>query len=273
MQKQIEIAKIQASARKSWIKKKQKILKKDDKTSSRSDKYLYVLEFTGGVEANEVNSLREEISAIISVAQPKDEVLLKLESPGGAVNAYGLAAAQLERLKKRNIILTVAVDKVAASGGYLMACVADHIIAAPFAIIGSIGVVAQIPNFHKLLKQCNIDIELHTAGQNKRTLTMLGENNDQSRKKFKSNLNVIHLAFQNFVSKMRPGLKIAEVSTGDYWLGQEALKQNLVDSISTSDTEIISRMQNFQVLLVKYKHTEKLLKFKTQFLNLIKKLF
>ena len=171
-----------------WLKQFKKQTKADDKLKKQRAKSgavevtkpcLYVLDFKGSMDAHEVTSLREEISAVLAVASAQDEVLLRPESPGGVVHGYGPAASQLERLRKGGIRLTVAVDKVAASGGYMMACVADRIVAAPFAIIGSIGVVAQIPNFHRLLKKNDIDVELHTAGQFKRTLTLFGENTEQ----------------------------------------------------------------------------------------------
>jgi serine protease SohB len=138
-----------------------------------------VLDFKGSMDAHEVGALREEITAVLTLVKPEDQVVLRLESPGGVVHGYGLAASQLQRLRDKQVPLTVAVDKVAASGGYMMACVADKIVAAPFSIIGSIGVVAQIPNFNRFLKSKEIDIELHTAGQFKRTLTLLGENTEE----------------------------------------------------------------------------------------------
>ncbi|WP_144290841.1 protease SohB, partial [Cronobacter sakazakii] len=169
----------------------------------------------GSIDAHEVSALREEVTAVLAVAKPADEVLVRLESPGGVVHGYGLAASQLQRLRERQIPLTIAVDKVAASGGYMMACVANNIVAAPFAIIGSIGVVAQIPNFNRLLKRNDIDIELHTAGQYKRTLTLLGENTEEGREKFREDLNETHHLFKEFVHNMRPSLDIDAVATGE----------------------------------------------------------
>lgn len=181
-----------------------------------------MLDFNGSMDAGEVSSLREEVSAVLAVAKPQDEVLLRLESPGGVVHGYGLAASQLQRLRQGGIRLTVAVDKVAASGGYMMACVADRIVAAPFAVVGSIGVVAQIPNFNRLLKNKDIDVELHTAGEFKRTLTLFGENTEQGREKFREDLNVTHGLFKQFVHQMRPSLDIDAVATGEHWFGTQA---------------------------------------------------
>ncbi|RWR03723.1 peptidase [[Pantoea] beijingensis] len=220
---------------------------------------LYVLDFKGSIDASEVASLREEISAVMAVAKTNDEVLLRLESPGGVVHGYGLAASQLQRLRSKGIRLTVAVDKVAASGGYMMACVADRIVAAPFSIIGSIGVVAQIPNFNRLLKRNEIDVELHTAGEYKRTLTLFGENTEQGREKFREDLNETHQLFKQFVHEMRPSLNIDAVATGEHWFGTQALDKGLIDHIGTSDDLIIAEMSNHEVIGVRYARRKRMM--------------
>ena len=217
--------------------------KKKQKTKKPT---LYVVDFHGDIKASQVEQLRDEISAILSIAQPEDEVLIRLDSPGGAVNGYGLAAAQLQRIREKNIPLTVCIDKVAASGGYLMACVANSIVAAPFAIIGSIGVVAQIPNFHRWLKKNNVDMELLTAGEYKRTLTMFAENTDKGRKKFQEDLEKIHTAFREYVLSNRSQLDMDKVSTGEHWLAKDAFDLRLVDKLSTSDEYLIGKMANYQ---------------------------
>ncbi|WP_225806467.1 protease SohB [Cronobacter sakazakii] len=209
--------------------------------------------------AHEVGALREGVGAVLAVENPADEVLVRLESPGGVVHGYGLAASQLQRLRERQIPLTIAVDKVAASGGYMMACVANNIVAAPFAIIGSIGVVAQIPNFNRLLKRNDIDIELHTAGQYKRTLTLLGENTEEGREKFREDLNETHHLFKEFVHSMRPSLDIDAVATGEHWYGVQAKEKGLVDEISTSDDLIIARMAEREVVSLRYMQRKRLM--------------
>ncbi len=220
-------------------------VKKSKKSKEKKPK-LYLLEFKGDIKASQVEQLREEVSSILTVAQPQDEVVIRIESPGGSVNGYGLAAAQLQRIRDKNIPLTACIDKVAASGGYLMACVANKIIAAPFAIIGSIGVVAQIPNFHRWLKKNNIDIELLTAGEYKRTLTLFGENTDKDREKFQEDLEKIHTAFRQYVLSNRSQLNIDEVSTGEHWLAKDAFDLHLVDVLQTSDDYLISNMNKFK---------------------------
>ncbi|PUY57103.1 protease SohB, partial [Cronobacter sakazakii] len=220
---------------------------------------LYVLDFKGSIDAHEASALREGVTAVLAVAKPADEVLVRLESPGGVVHGYGLAASQLQRLRERQIPLTIAVDKVAASGGYMMACVANNIVAAPFAIIGSIGVVAQIPNFNRLLKRNDIDIELHTAGQYKRTLTLLGENTEEGREKFREDLNETHHLFKEFVHSMRPSLDIDAVATGEHWYGVQAKEKGLVDEISTSDDLIIARMAEREVVSLRYMQRKRLM--------------
>jgi serine protease SohB len=197
--------------------------------------------------------MREEINAILNVAKENDEVLLKLESSGGTVNGYGLAASQLERIKSRNIPLTVAVDKVAASGGYMMAAVANNLIAAPFSVIGSIGVVAQVPNFHKLLKKNQIDFEMVTAGEYKRTLTMFGENTDKARQKVEEQVEEAHSLFKHFISKNRETLEIDKVATGEYWYGTQAKELGLIDEIKTSDDYLIDKNKDYNLFQITYK--------------------
>jgi serine protease SohB len=234
-------------------KKALKAKKKQQKDTDGPKKgQLFVIDFSGSMDAHEVDYLREEITAILCVAKPEDEVLVRLESGGGVVHGYGLAASQLQRVKDKNIKLTISVDKVAASGGYMMACVADHVLAAKFAIIGSIGVIAQLPNFNKLLKKSNIDFEQHTAGEFKRTLTMFGENNDQGREKFKAELEDVHHMFKDFVQSQRPELDIAKVATGEYWYGIKAKELGLVDDIQTSDDYILTANEEKKIFTVKY---------------------
>ncbi|HFI0256633.1 TPA: protease SohB [Streptococcus suis] len=221
-------------------------------------KRLFVVDFEGDTLAKQVDALREEITAILTLANTDDEVLVRLESPGGSVYGYGLGASQLLRIKDRQIPLTISVDKVAASGGYMMACVADKIIAAPFALVGSIGVVAEIPNIHRLLKKHEIDVDVMTAGKYKRTLTVMGENTPEGREKFQEELNDVHTLFKDFVQENRPILDIEQVSTGETWYGTSAKNVHLVDEIATSDDLILSQIQEKQVLLVKYEEKKSL---------------
>lgn len=267
-QRQMQQVKMNDSEHKAWLKafkKQQKVKVKTEKTGAKTGQTsvkkpcLYVLDFKGSMDAREVSSLREEISAILAVADQQDEVLLRLESPGGVVHGYGLAASQLTRLKEKNIPLTIAVDKVAASGGYMMACIATKIVAAPFSIIGSIGVVAQVPNIHRLLKKHDVDVELHTAGEYKRTLTMLGENTEQGRQKFVENLNETHELFKQFVHQNRPSLDIDAVATGEYWYGSQALEKGLVDQIGVSDDIIIAAVDTKEIVGIRYAQSKKML--------------
>ncbi|QYJ96347.1 protease SohB [Shewanella alkalitolerans] len=219
---------------------------------------VFVIDFKGSIDAHEVASLREEISAILAIAEQGDEVVVNVESGGGMVHGYGLAASQLDRLRSAEIPLTICVDKVAASGGYMMACVANTIYAAPFAIVGSIGVVAQIPNFNRLLKKHDIDYEQHTAGDFKRTLTLFGENTDEGRQKFQEELEETHVLFKAFISKYRPTLDIAKVATGEHWYGQQALDLGLVDGLSTSDDVVMKLAEEKTVIKVRYQLKKKI---------------
>lgn len=238
--------------------------KKKNKKDKQTKPSLFVIDFAGDVKASQVEQLRNEISAVLSIASKDDEVVVRLESPGGVVNGYGLAASQLQRIRDKEIPLTVCIDKVAASGGYLMACVAQKIIAAPFAIIGSIGVVAQLPNFHRLLKKNDIDVELLTAGEYKRTLTMFAENTKDGRQKFQDDIDVIHQRFKDYVLLNRAQVDINQVSTGEHWIAIDALDLKLVDQLQTSDDYLMSKMEthnSFQIM-IKGKQTlaDKLLK-------------
>ena len=211
-----------------------------------------MLDFDGDIRASAVESLREEVTALLSDPREDDEVLVRLESSGGMVHSYGFASSQLSRIKSKGVSLTVSVDKVAASGGYMMACVANRIIGAPFAIIGSIGVVAQLPNFHKLLKKNDIDFEMFTAGEHKRTVTVFGENTEKGREKFREELEDTHTLFKEFVKENRESVDVDAVATGEVWYGQRAIDRNLVDALETSDDYIQSRLDTHGIYSVKY---------------------
>lgn len=220
---------------------------KKSKVPEKAKPKLFVLNFDGDIRASEVETLREEITAMLSVAEPQDEVLLKLDNSGGMVHEHGLAASQLQRIKDARLNFTVSIDRVAASGGYMMACVADKIVAAPFAIIGSIGVLAQLPNFNRLLDKAGIDFEQHTAGEFKRTVTMFGKNGEKEREKLKTELQETHDLFRDFVSDNRPKLDIDKVSTGEHWYGKQALDLALVDELKTSDEYLIDSLELYDI--------------------------
>jgi|TARA_Y100000782_G_scaffold108122_2_gene131294 serine protease SohB len=225
-----------------------KLAKKNPEDRSR----VFVLDFDGDIKASAVESLRHEITALLTMATPKDEVVLRLESGGGMVHGYGLAASQLVRIRDAGVPLTVCVDKVAASGGYMMACIGQKILSAPFAILGSIGVVAQLPNLHRLLKKHDVDVEVLTAGEYKRTLTIFGENTEKGREKFQDDLETTHELFKNFVARYRQQLSIDEVSTGEVWLGIAALGKQLVDELQTSDEYLASRAREADLFQLHY---------------------
>ncbi|AMB84888.1 protease [Pseudomonas agarici] len=228
---------------------------KDDKKKQKQpqDKpRVFVLDFDGDIKASATESLRHEITALLTLATPKDEVVLRLESGGGMVHSYGLASSQLVRIRQAGVPLTICIDKVAASGGYMMACIGEKIISAPFAVLGSIGVVAQLPNVNKLLKKHDIDFEVLTAGEYKRTLTVFGENTDKGREKFQEDLDITHQLFKNFVSRYRPQLAIDDVATGEVWLGMAALDKQLVDELRTSDEYLAERAKSAELFHLHY---------------------
>ncbi len=234
-------------------KTEHKLRAKEAKAGKAPRPRLVVLDFDGDLRATAVDHLRVEVSTVLQVAGRQDEVLLRLESPGGMVHSYGLAASQLRRLREQGIKLTAAVDKVAASGGYLMACVADRVISAPFAVIGSIGVVGQLPNFNRLLKQHHVDFEQHTAGEHKRTLTLFGENTEEGRAKFREELEEAHQLFKQFVRDNRPLVDIEQVATGEHWYGRRALELKLVDALQTSDDYLLAASKERDIFEVHYK--------------------
>ncbi|MDX1901738.1 MAG: protease SohB [Gammaproteobacteria bacterium] len=221
-------------------------------------KRIFLINFHGDIKASGICALREEVTAILSVAKPTDEVVVKLESGGGMVHAYGLATSQLQRFRNCNIPLTVIIDKIAASGGYMMACVANRIVAAPFALIGSIGVLVQLPNFHRLLQDKHIDFEQLTAGNYKRTLTLFGENTEQGREKMREELEAIHQLFKNLIRSYRQNIDIDKVATGEHWTGTEALSLHLVDHLQTSDDWLFQHAATADIYEIHY-HTKKTL--------------
>ncbi len=237
-------------------KSEKKQRKQDEKSRKKHPEQarsrLFVIDFHGDIRASAVTALREEITTLLSAATPEDEVLVRLESGGGMVHAYGLAASQLQRIRRRGIPLTVAVDKIAASGGYMMACVADRILAGPFAVLGSIGVITQLPNFNRLLKKNDIDFEQITAGDFKRTLTLFGENTDAAREKLREEIEDVHTLFKAFVTEHRPQLEIERVATGEHWHGTRALELKLIDELSTSDDYLMNASQTRDLFEIRY---------------------
>lgn len=226
---------------------KEKAHKKETPLDGKDDKTIYVLDFDGDIKASAVAHLREEISTVISIAKAGDEVVLRLESGGGQVSSYGLAAAQLARLKQVGLTLTICVDKIAASGGYMMACTADKIIASDFGVLGSVGVVSQLPNFHEVLKKHDVHFEQFTAGEYKRTVTMFGENTDEDRAKYQADIDRIHELFKAFVAKHRPSLDVDKIATGEIWFGEDAKNLGLCDEIGTSDAYLLEKMKTHNV--------------------------
>lgn len=240
---------------KKQFKAVRKAQNKDAKLERKSAEHkprVFVLDFDGDIKASAVDSLRHEVTALLGIATAADEVVVRLESGGGMVHSYGLASSQLARIRQAGVPLTVCVDKVAASGGYMMACIGDKILSAPFAILGSIGVVAQVPNVHRLLKKHNIDFEVLTAGEHKRTLTIFGENTDKGREKFQEDLQITHELFKGFVARYRPQLAMDEIATGEVWLGQAALGKQLVDELKTSDEYLADKARDAELFHLHY---------------------
>ena len=230
------------------IREKLKDGLKSEEVLKQHSNCVYVLTFIGSIMASEVEQLRDQISFLLQIAQPADEIVVRLTSPGGAVPQYGLASSQLERLKQAGLRCVVCVDTVAASGGYMMAAVADKIIAAPFAIIGSIGVVTGIPNFHRVLQKNEVDYHLFTAGKYKRTVTPFSEVTDEGKQKLQDDITAIHEAFKRLIKEGRPDVDIEKIATGEYWLASQAKEKGLVDEIMTSDDYLGSKLDDCEVI-------------------------
>ncbi|MHA7878347.1 MAG: protease SohB [Saccharospirillum sp.] len=259
-----DLHKLAATIREQVLDKKAlKAQHKKDKERDKSESgqiraRMWVMQFKGDIQASQVDGLRREVNALLQVAEGSDEVVVLIESPGGAVSGYGLAASQLARIREAGLKLTVCVDKVAASGGYMMACVADRIIAAPFAMLGSIGVLAQVPNIHQLLKRHDVDVEVLTAGRHKAPLTLMGEKTEEGREKFLQDLQAIHQRFKQLVGRYRPQLDLAKVAEGDFWLAEDALELGLVDDIQTSDAYLLPWCETRDVISLRWQPKQKL---------------
>jgi len=250
-------ASLTASGRKAAHKRRAKELKRIDKDRDRSTaaaerKRVFVIDFKGDIRASRVRSMREEVTAVVGAAQAGDEVVVRVESGGGAVSGYGLAASQLERIRAAGIKLTITIDKVAASGGYMMAVVADRIVAAPFSVVGSIGVITGVPNLRRYMRERGVDYEQVTAGKYKRTLTVLGENTEEGRAKLQAELNDIHAVFKELIARFRPHLDLERVATGEWWLGARAKDMGLVDELGTSDDVLLSMAKEADVFELKW---------------------
>ncbi len=255
---------------KKHILKEANITLKENKRKNKHYKNLFILDFNGDIHANDIFELRNIISCLIDISTKDDEIMIRLNSSGGFINNYGLAAVQIERIKKQNIKLTISIDLIAASGGYLIASVADKIIAAEFSIIGSIGVIGIVPNINKLLKKYGIDIEQHTAGEYKNTLSLFAENTDNGRKKFIKTLNDTHILFKDYIKKNRQNINIDEISSGEYWYGKQALDNRLIDEIKTSDEYIMEKMIDHNIFVISQnKKNKQESKIKNLILNLL----
>ena len=252
MKQTLESGLLGAKERKAAAKARKRESKAREKQGRADRPRVFVLDFKGDIRASAVVSLREEVTAVLAFARTEDEVLVRLENAGGLVHEHGLAASQLLRVRDRGIPLTVSVDKIAASGGYMMACVADRILAAPFAVLGSIGVLAQMPNFHRLLDSHGIDFEQFKGGEYKRTVTMFGENTDADREKFKRDIEDIHGIFKSFVTEQRPGLDIEKVATGEHWLARRARDLGLCDTLVTSDDYLLEANERAELVGVRF---------------------
>ncbi|KAL7534110.1 hypothetical protein ACHAWF_004724 [Thalassiosira exigua] len=172
-------------------------------------KNLFVTRFPGDVTASQLNELREEVTGILRASQPRDEALLILQSGGGTVTGYGLAAAQLQRFKANGMKLTV------------------------------IGVISEIPNAYDRLKKEGIEFQTVTAGKYKRTVTPTKKVTKEDLAKSTEDIQEIFDLFKSFVASQRPQLDIEDVATGDTWFGEDALEKGLCDELAAADDVLL----------------------------------
>lgn len=213
---------------------------------------MFALEYKGDIMGTSNDDLIALVSTILGVAREGDEVVISIESGGGTVPAYGLASSQIQRLRDAGIKVTACIDKVAASGGYMMASTADHVVCAPFGVVGSIGVVSAFPNYNNLLSKIGVDYKEYTAGEFKRTVSPMAPVTPEKEQKFTEQLEETHSLFKAHVSKHRPELDIDSVSTGEHWYGQQAIGLGLVDELATSDDWLIRKIDDYEVYVVRF---------------------
>jgi serine protease SohB len=201
-----------------------------------AERPIAVVSFDGDVRATKRKIVSALIDELIVNKDKLSEAVVVVNSPGGSVAEYGLLYAEMERIRAAGISLTVCIDTYAASGGYLMSLPANRIVAAPFAFVGSVGVVAYSPNIHRLLKKHDIEPRLFTAGEFKRTVTLIGDDDEEAKQHFQHQLESLHGLFLAAVKKYRTGANFEKIGTGDHWTAEESQTQNLglVDHIATS---------------------------------------
>ena len=225
---------------------------------------LYYLEFEGDIQASEAAKLKQEILVCLQVAKPTDVFLILVESSGGSVSNYGDLYSVMEMIKKRGHTLWVAIDRVAASGGYLISLPADKIFATPFALIGSIGVLSEVPNFGGLLDKYGVKMEEYTAGERKMNISMFRENGEEQKEHHRKKLGKIHELFKAQLVKYRGGLiekkgvDIGELMEGDFWMGENAFELGLVDELKSSVEILLDEKDHFNILKVNYHNEPKM---------------
>ncbi|WP_343192796.1 S49 family peptidase [Buchnera aphidicola (Taiwanaphis decaspermi)] len=228
---------------------KKKIINQKNVYNKKSN--LYILDYNDKIKKNKIKKLREEISSIILVAKKNDEVLLRLENTSDIVYEYGLVIAQLQRLRKKGIKLIISIDKIVSNGGYIIACVADHISASPFSIIGPINIVVNIPNIDKYTQTSNLNNQLNDCNTFTK-LTLIKNNTKIYVNKIFNKLDIKKYIRNSFIKDMRPSLNLNKIFNQNYWIGENAINEKLIDSINTSDDILFSKKDTHNLLKIKY---------------------
>ena len=162
-------------------------------------------------------------------------VILRINSPGGTVTASDAAYRLIMRFKEKSKKPVVAIlMDIAASGGYYTACAADHIVAYPTSITGSIGVIVQTVSLQPALAKFGITAEAITSGQNKDAGSLFSTLTPQQRKVIQKLVDDFYDRFVQVVRQARPSIMarhFTEATDGRILSGDEALKVGLVDQV------------------------------------------
>ncbi len=216
---------------------------------------LAVLRFQGlrDLNASGDQRLSEAIDEVLVNRDHFEEAVVIIDSPGGTTHGYGHAYALLERLSASGLKVTACIDRIGASGGYLMALPADRILAGPFAIVGSVGVVAGIPNVKRLLEEKGVSYRLFVAGDKKRVVHFADDDGPEVREYMDEKLAGIHTQFLQAVEKHRGDrVKLDEVRSGDHWSAEESVEKGLglVDELQTSAEYLLERNREVALVMI-----------------------
>ena len=172
-------------------------------------------------------------------------VALAINSPGGSAAQSHLIFRRIRELARETSVPVIAfVEDVAASGGYMIACAADEIVADANSIVGSIGVVGGSFGFNRLLDKIGVERRLYTSGERKAMLDPFLPEQPEDVARLKAIQREIHDSFITLV-KDRRGAALAgpeaDLFSGEYWTGRKGQELGLVDKVGDLRTILRSR--------------------------------